>query len=184
MQNYKKLLKELRESKSSAFIYNSSRDHANLIISELIDLAKDSILLYTSGSDITFYKKIKDSSILQQKKNLSVKILFDDTAHKDEFINMFPQAKDYCYCRNNNLSDFSLVFEEKEIKELELDPEYARIRHFMTVDKIAFRMEVPHVPGAENVEAIAGLNRPKICESLIATFDMLINTGYFTKCQQ
>ena len=177
MENYKKIIEEASEKNSSIVIYNSDKNHAKLLVSKMIEKAQEEIKLYTSGCDILFYNEsenIKNS--LANKNKLKIQIIFDDNVNKDKFKEIFPKAE--FYCKKKDISDFQLKFSDST--EL-IDDDYKIIKHFMVIDNKMFRIESPHEPKAEVVNALGCFNNANISNKLSNTFEV-IKKEYSIEC--
>lgn len=54
---YQELVHQAVENKEPHYIYNSTREHAKIVIKEMLASAKKSIKIYANGNDFELYKE-------------------------------------------------------------------------------------------------------------------------------
>ncbi len=165
MEEYKDMINNFFSKKSSDLIYNSSKDHAKFLIKKLFESAKKNIRLYTSGEEIVFYKENKVN--IKDNKDIHLEIIVDRDCKKNEYHELFPSAKIFC-------------IKEKRKFNIELsnqmeDSEYSAIKHFIAIDEDAFRVEKPHAPGSDNVEAVGCAYNNILTKGLNNAFETIKN---------
>jgi hypothetical protein len=168
------MVKNLKESKSSDFIDNSSIGHAKILVAHLVSDAKKEIRLYTDNFYDEFYRseEVKNAffEISESFTSISIKIIYRNDLsnnkvfedYKKKFANRF-FAKKYS-------GDMNCVFEDGSEKIL---------HNFMIVDDNKIRYELEDKQGTTNLQEIkarATFNRPKEVTPIKKAFDSIFNS--------
>ena len=166
MKTYDELINELYEKNSHSFIYNGSREHAGVLLNKLFSIAKKEVLLYSGGDDYMIYQS-EDiaSSISNIPEDVKIEIVLDNKKNIKTFREIFPKANFKIVTINKPFNfQFSPAMD---------DEEYKVFKHFIVIDGLAFRSELPHEPDDELVNAIGCFNRKQICVDLLWAFNKL-----------
>jgi hypothetical protein len=168
MNNFKKLVDKAFNKNSSQLIYNSSKEHAKIIIDKLFEVAQNKIKLFLGGNDLDAYTEHTVQSILENKSNISLSLIIERDDCVEKVKSLF--KTDNVHCLKKNFIDKLIIEFSKSAIE---DPDFANIRHFMVVDDKAFRIELPHGKKINSVKAIASANRPALAQSLSDVFEKI-----------
>ena len=173
-EEYERIVSDAFKKKSEFYIYNNTKDHAAVILKELVNNTKKEILLFT-GCDENFFKETDIIKMLTEKsKSSEIEIKFIlDCENTSEFQNKIKKAGIKC----------KLYKLENKVESIKIDHiiernGYEKIKHFVVSDGEAFRAEVPHEPSAENVSAIASAKNPKTAEFLVNIFNHLTTNRF------
>ena len=169
MENYKKMVEAAFKEKADFYIFNSTKEHAEIILKNIIESAETEILFFT-GCDESFFSKDNGivAALVKKSKKVKVKLIQDgDTTegfHKE------------LQAAGNNLQLYRLEnkFDSVDLGTLIPRTGYDKVKHFMVADGHAFRAEIPHKPGESIVQAIASPNNPNVAKPLAKLFDFLI----------
>ena len=166
MKTYDELINELYEKRSHSFIYNGSREHARILLNKLFSIAKKEVLLYSGGDDYKIYQSPDIvSSIKKIPEDVKIEIVLDNKEQIGIFKGIFPRA-------TFRVVEIDRSFSFKFSAAMD-DEEYSVFKHFIVIDNIAFRSELPHKPDDELVTAIGCFNRKEICSDLLWAFSKL-----------
>ena len=169
MKMYEDIVKEYFKESSSNPIYNSSKSHANILIEQLINSAKNDIYIYSGGADYDFFNSD------------GVKVAIDNLAKK-----VTPPNIHILLDNSDNLSNFKELFPEADIKSIKEpvsidltgaipDNNYTEIRHFILADNKAYRVELEHEPNSVIVKAYGCANDEKAGNLLKEVFTYLFS---------
>lgn len=166
MQTFENLVKESSRKQSAGYIFNSSSQHAAILIREMIDKTEDRFLMLTGGSETGRYFNDKSIGKLKELGN-KVEIILEPHSDAVEFFRgRIPNAR--LWALREDESDFFLRIPSLVLE----DEDFSVARHFLISDNLRFRLEKNHrsEPNPENVSAIASFNRPEIVSSLSDVF--------------
>ena len=167
MKMYEEIVKKYFKESSPNPIYNSSKSHANVLIEQLIDSAKNDIYIYSGGNDYDFFNsygvKVAISNLAKKGTPPNILILIDNADNLSKFSTLFPNAVIKVIKEPVNI-DLSGVIP---------DNNYAEIRHFILADNKAFRVELEHEPNSEIVKAYGSANDEKAGNVLKEAFNYL-----------
>ena len=169
MEEYSEIVKDAFASKSSFYIFNSTKEHAEIIIKNIVASAESEILFFT-GCDESFFSKDKSLVDALVKKSKKVKIKIIQDCNSPEILSN-KISLSAANCEIYNLVD---SFDHIDLGTLIPRTGYDKVKHFIVADRRAFRAEIPHKPGEEIVQAIASPNTPNVAARLADLFNLLI----------
>ena len=168
MDSFKELVEDAFKNQESFLIYNSSKDHAKILILNLIKHAQKEIKIYTSGNDVPFYDDQEIKTILKKNEKVDLQVILDNKNSANRYKDIFP-----------NKTTFYNIKPGKQIKEISLPPmqdeKFLKIKHFTIIDNISFRVEAPHSEQTISVDAVACANNEKTSSYLNDVFGLLKN---------
>jgi hypothetical protein len=151
---FEELVKSFREKKESVRFTNSGKDHAQIVVKELIESANGSVHLYSGKFDETFYSTIEPSL----------------TAAIARISGEFSVIVDTGVClRQNSLFDRLLSTSPKgKLRFFERTISGNRPgNHFLVVDDEAYRFETDDAL----CKAVCNFNEPEIAIRLVGSFN-------------
>lgn len=126
MNNYKKLVDEAFDKKSSQLIYNSSKDHAQIIIDKLFNLAENKINLFFGGNDLDAYAVETIQNAFKEKPKLSLDLIIERKNCIDkikEYFNPDDKKQLTIHClKEEHIDKIVIEFPESSIE----DPDFLK----------------------------------------------------------
>ncbi len=171
MDEYREIVDSCFDKDSPDLIYNSSKNHAKYLIEKLFKRAEKNIKLYTSGEDITFYEENNVDKIINDNPEIKMDIIIDQDCAKEKYKALFPRAG--IFCIEKGKEDFTIQLSDKMS-----DPDYSVIKHFITIDEKAFRVEKPHDSQSDQVEAVGCAYDEKLTKAINSLFNILISDKF------
>jgi glycogen synthase len=169
LEDYRNYVKHLAEKHSSKIIYNADKDHAVILLSELIKNSKESVRIVCKNMDPDVTGKpdyLKAMKSFLDKDGTEVKILMTDY-YKDKSI--FDNSEIFSL-----LKKYKNQVELKYVEESDSDSVYidGKLINFTTSDYTAFRVETD----VENNMAFGNFNDRKNVEMLNKVFFTLFSS--------
>ena len=124
---YRKLVEDADKFDQDFFIDNSTINHAKFLTLKLINRAKNFIRIFTDNLSEVYYCNhiILEALKIKLNKNTKIEIITRNRTKSEEFVELQKQYKD-------NLKLYTL----KDKADTE--------NHFLLVDDVSFRIELPH----------------------------------------
>ena len=162
---FEQLVSEYFSMKSTNLIYNSSKEHAGILIRKIVSDAKGGgtgVKLFTSGDDVDFYH----NCCMDVPSTTPIAVVLEDSDHLSEYKGCFPKHAEFYKVKENG-KGFAYNF---VTTPNEFDSRYAPFRHFIVVGN-SWRIEKPHPQsGVANVDAVACAYSPQVASVLNAIF--------------
>ena len=172
LDEYSKTLQYLRNTKGDDIIDNDTVEHAERLVSELVNSATEKIRLYTTRFCEEFYNRAM------------VKQAFSTAAERGVIINIL--SKDGIEETNSALIEYKTFFKNNIVSKqvsgdviLNLEEDIT-LNNFMLIDEAGLRYEQQEMPAdgckeLKNVNARGAFNRPNEVKLLATSFDSSFN---------
>ena len=185
--DYEEYVKDCKESQRNVMISNRSIDHATILITNIVETAKEKICLLTGFCDDTFYAKdVIQNQFLSFIEDTTgsgiIEIIFEEGEEKTTKCKEFIKSLVKEYEKWNKTTSLSLYQLDNNAYITDKDGKY-RIHYIIVDNDGAFRYEKHALEGEQDseiegsddstIEAKANFGNQRISQSLQNSFEGL-----------